>query len=261
MYTKQKSFPFLLTLFGVLFGTAISSFAAPGLLSDNGGANSHPHNLSSTSTAAIHSNTEDRICVFCHAPHGSSAKGPLWNRNDPLGPNGDGTFPLYANAEPGLLANADADYDNSDPDLYPNGSTRLCLSCHDGVTAIAEVINGGDLDPAMGNMTTEGSTKIIDLSAAHPVSFVFNQTIADAIYNDSPDVIKPNFNLTGMLPGLLDSQGRLQCSSCHDPHKDTFESGVYDLPMWRHYTGNDITDYDQTCESCHINAPANISHN
>ncbi len=248
-------------LFGAILGGITLAHSAPQDLSFNGGINSHPHNLSSSSTATIHSSTEDRICVFCHAPHGTSAKGPLWNRTDPIGPNGDGTFPLYANAEPGLLANAAAKYDNSDPELYPNGSTRLCLSCHDGVTAIAEVINGGDLDASLGNMTTEGSSMIIDLSRAHPVSFVFTQAIADAIYNDSPDVIKPNFDLTSMLPGLLDSQGRLQCSSCHDPHTDTFDSGVYDLPMWRHYTGNATNDYNDTCESCHINAPANINHN
>lgn len=249
-----RRFPTGLLLFGAIFGSAPLAHSAPGLLGDNGGVNSHPHNLSSSSTATIHSSSEDRICVFCHAPHGTSAKGPLWNRTDPIGPNGDGTFPLYANAEAALLANADAKYDNSDPALYPNGSTRLCLSCHDGVTAIAEVINGGDLDASLGNMTTEGSSMIIDLSAAHPVSFVFNQTIATAVYGN-------RFDLTNLLPGLLDAESRLQCASCHDPHKDTFDTGVYDLPMWRHYSGNDTTDYNETCESCHNSAPSNIPHN
>lgn len=253
MENVKQCFPFLMLLFGVLIFGLPMAFAAPGLLSDGGGTNSHPHNLSSSSTAAIHSSTEGRICVFCHAPHGTSAKGPLWNRTDPLGPNGDGTFPLYANAEPGLLTNADAKYDNSDPELYPNGSTRLCLSCHDGVTAIAEVINGGDLDPSISNMVGEGSLMTIDLSNAHPVSFVFNQTIATAVY-------AARFDLTDMLPDLLDSEGRLQCASCHDPHKDTYEFGVYDLPMWRHYSGNDVTDFNETCDSCHKNPPGNIRH-
>lgn len=253
MKNVNQHFPFLLLLFGVLFLWLQVAFAAPGLLSDGGGTNSHPHNLSSSSTAAIHSSTEDRICVFCHAPHGTSAKGPLWNRSDPLGPNGDGTFPLYANAEPALLVNADAKYNNSDPELYPNGSTRLCLSCHDGVTAIAEVINGGDLDPALGNMADEGSSMIIDLSVAHPVSFVFDQTIATAVYGT-------RFDLSNMLSDLLDAEGRLQCASCHDPHKDTYDFGVYDLPMWRHYSGNDTTDYNETCESCHKAAPGTITH-
>jgi hypothetical protein len=254
MINVNRFFPLLSTLFSVFLLALSQAFAAPGQLGDGGGTNSHPHNLSSSSTATIHSTTEDRICVFCHAPHGTSAKGPLWNRKDPIGPNGDGTFPLYANAEAALLANADAKYDNSDPALYPNGSTRLCLSCHDGVTAIAEVINGGDLDAGLGNMTTEGSSMIIDLSMAHPVSFVFNQTIATAVYG-------VRFDLTNLLPGLLDAQGRLQCASCHDPHKDTYDAGIYDLPMWRHYSGNDVTDYNETCESCHKTAPGSIRHN
>lgn len=243
-------FPFILLLFGVLLSWSSIVFAAPGLLGDGGGINSHPHNLSSSSTASIHSNTEDRICVFCHAPHGTSASGPLWNRTDPIGPNGDGTFPLYSLAEPALVANADAQYGTG---TYPNGSTRLCLSCHDGVTAIAEVINGGDLDPALGNLASEGSTMIIDLSVAHPVSFIFNQAIATAVYTN-------RFDLTNILPGLLDAEGRLQCASCHDPHKDTYEAGVYNLPMWRHYSGSDITDYNETCESCHKVAPGAIRH-
>lgn len=256
MKISDWRFTFLLLLFGVFIGCLLPATSIAMYLGDGGGINDHPHNLSSSSTATIHSNTEDRICIFCHTPHGSSARGPLWNRNDPIGPNGDGTFPLYADVEPGLITNVDADYGGAN---YPNGSTRLCLSCHDGVTAIAEVISGGNLDPALGNMVDEGSTLIIDLSAAHPVSFIFNSTIATDVYGT-------RFDLTNLLPGLLDGEGRLQCASCHDPHTDTYDvdkAGTYDLPMWRHYTGsgNQLTDYNETCESCHKIAPNNISHN
>lgn len=259
-------FPFWAVLFSAVWGWFSLATAAPGLLGDNNGANSHPHNLSSSSTAAVHSSTEDRICVFCHAPHGTSSSGALWNRDDSTE-----TFPLYAGAEtlsdnPGVTG-----YDDTDQSAYPNGSTRLCLSCHDGVTAIAEVINGGSLDPTgLGSKdltdligTSErGAAAIIDLSNAHPVSFVFDAA-ALALYDTTPYPDVPTFqaDLSGMLAGLLDSQNRLQCGGCHDPHTDTYNPGVYDLPMWRNYTGDDVADYDAVCESCHINSPSNINHN
>lgn len=257
MKLLNQCFPLLGLLFGAFFGCVSPAISAAGLLGDSGGVNNHPHNLSSNSTAAIKSSTEDRICIFCHAPHGTSAQGALWNRPDPVGPVGG--FPLYANVEQGLKDSVAADYDDSDQTTYPNGSTRLCLSCHDGVTAIAEVVSGGDLDLGLGNMTTEGSSMVVDLSQAHPVSFVFNQTIATDVYG-------ARFDLSAMLPGVLDSAGRLQCGGCHDPHTDTFVGngvGEYDLPMWRYYASNGADaddDYNKTCESCHKAAPLGLTH-
>jgi hypothetical protein len=54
-------------------------------------------------------------------------------------------------------------------------------------------------------------------------------------------------------PGYLDSQQRMQCTSCHDPHVDTRVEGAggYGLPMWAHYTGDENADYDDTCNACH----------
>jgi len=223
------------------------------------GDNDHPHNFSLNSTATIHdtSATEDRICVFCHTPHSSSSKGALWNRNDPVGPNGDGTFPLYGELS-GRLGEIEIDdiveakYGPSYGE-YPNGTSRLCLSCHDGVVAIGEVINpGGNPSPlgGLGNIPAENpaSTAVIDLDTSHPISFVYDATVRDGINlvkGGGSDYVLP------ATSDVLDSVNRMQCTSCHDPHTDT-NDGSYTLPMWKKYTGVENTDYEDTCSECHV---------
>lgn len=225
--------------------------AVPQRLNENGGINNHPHNLSSIGSSTIKAavGTEDRICIFCHTPHSSSADGPLWNRTDPIGPNGDGTFPLYGRlGEIEIESIGQAQYGTGE---YPNGSSRLCLSCHDGVTAIGEVINpGSGVSPlgGLGSIETEnpGSPAVIDLSVSHPISFIYNDTVRTAI-NAAPG--KSGYVIND--PSVLDADSRMQCTTCHDPHLDT-NDGTYTLPMWRNYVGVDENvDYEDTCNKCH----------
>jgi hypothetical protein len=39
------------------------------------------HNLSRTGPGTIKALTEDRICIFCHAPHNANPLTQLWNKN------------------------------------------------------------------------------------------------------------------------------------------------------------------------------------
>jgi len=230
-------------------------------LGDSAGANTHPHNLSSLNTSAsgIHApvGTETRICVFCHTPHSASSKGALWNRRDPIGPNGDGTFPLYG-AISGRLDEieidniAEAQYGTGE---YPNGASRLCLSCHDGVTAIGEVINPGSAPSPLGGLGSilaedPGSNAVIDLDASHPVSFIYTESVRSQIQTVKGDAV-PGDEYILPSAGILDSQQRMQCTACHDPHIDT-NDGTYLLPMWRKYTGDENADYESTCGECHV---------
>lgn len=241
---------------------AVPCSAVPQKLGANAGANNHPHNLSSLSSSAMHAlpTETDQICIFCHTPHSASSDGPLWNRADPLGPSGDGSFPLY-----GSLSGRDTEISIDDtPDAeyggafeYPNGTSRLCLSCHDGVTAIGEVINGGwsgpGIAPSIGTMSGSGT---IDLDVSHPISFVYNDTVRNFIEANQVGAAGqytiPAFD-SGYLEKGIDGKYRVQCTSCHDPHLDTAFSG-YTLPMWRGYTsdGNENLDYEATCTECHV---------
>lgn len=159
------------------------------------------HNLGTSGPGQVKALTEERICIFCHAPHRSTTRAPLWNRNDSRA-----TYALYdtstLDAMPG----------------QPTGATRMCLSCHDGTVALGDVVSepseiafpAGNrmLDPSTGSLET-------DLGDDHPVSFVYDDTLATA---DSelkpPGTIPP--------PVHLDRNNELQCTACHDPHDDTY---------------------------------------
>jgi cytochrome c553 len=227
-----------------------SSLAVPQKLGDPIATNTNPHNLSSSSASAINANggETDEICIFCHTPHSASSRGALWNRPDITTPLGGGSFPIYGVVTPSdtILIDTIAAADYNQGGQYPNGATRLCLSCHDGVTAIGEVIptSGGVIAPSLGPMTT----MVIDLSTSHPISFVYNAAV-ETVLDDKPT---PGANFYKLpSPGILDDQSRMQCTSCHDPHLDTNEPG-YTLPMWRNYTGDENLDYEGTCGECHV---------
>ncbi len=82
------------------------------------------------------------ICVFCHTPHGGNQTvAPLWNR---IAPASAGFTPYTSTT---------MNYAN----VNTNMGTRstMCLSCHDGATAMDTVINGPGSGPTLtgGRMT------------------------------------------------------------------------------------------------------------
>src|SRR5580765_7275904 len=83
-----------------------------------------PHNLSASGPGAIRASNEQEICIFCHTPHNSAPVQPLWNRNMPVS-----AYTVYTSnsldAVPG----------------QPTGSSKLCLSCHDGTIALGSVLS------------------------------------------------------------------------------------------------------------------------
>jgi predicted CXXCH cytochrome family protein len=158
------------------------------------------HNLSVSGPGTIKATTESEVCVFCHTPHNSNPTGPLWNRNDP-----GTTYLLYnsstVQAVPG----------------QPDGSSILCLSCHDGTIALGNLISrttdigfsGGvtKMPAGKSNLTT-------DLSDDHPISFFYNSALssADGQLKDPAAVTYP----------VALENGKVQCTSCHDPHKNIY---------------------------------------
>ena len=188
-------------------------------------------------------NTE--ICVFCHTPHGSNtsfAGAPLWNKeNTP----GSAVYTTYGTTIAGVTADATV-----------SNSSKACLSCHDGVSAINSVVNApgsGDATEYLGmtdGTTTAadgtafvmpaaritnigaGGTKNVDLSNDHPVSITY--TDANASLNPKAGVFgagTTGYSATWTTPdgtqnisSVLRSD-KVECSSCHDPHlgeSDTF---------------------------------------
>lgn len=221
------------------------------------------HNLSNQSTNAIKAQPSgtggtDRVCVFCHVPHSATPDSTLWSRPDPA----TVSFPLYAQplvikGDLGAPAGAQtrSQYSNADPSAYPNGASRMCLSCHDGVTAIGLMSDNTTINMLGGtNLNDFGSSAIIDLSTSHPVSFVYDSAVlADLISVYGPgSYVLPDTGDAVDTP--LDGQSRMQCTTCHDPHNDTSLDGGGLPPFWRQTSVVFVDEYDDVCNACHTDA-------
>src|SRR5581483_279692 len=192
-----------------------------------------PHNLSASGPGAIRAAAEQEICIFCHTAHNSAPIQPLWNRNVPVN-----AYTVYTSsslqAKPG----------------QPTGTSKLCLSCHDGTIAVGSVLSrsqpiqmaGGitTLPPGHGNLGT-------DLSDDHPISFRYDE----ALVTRNPKLRPPDALRAKDSEIKLDGNSELQCTSCHDAHNDS--------------NGNFLVmdnSHSQLCNSCHNQGTTSVAaHN
>ncbi len=182
------------------------------------------HNLSVTSPGTIKATSESEVCIFCHTPHSSSPRNPLWNKN-----TSGSTYILYNSSTLDALPG------------QPDGSSVLCLSCHDGTIALGDVISRINNINMTREMTTRGNLTT-DLSNDHPVSFVYDASLATS---DGQLKTPPLLNVE------LDNNSKMQCTSCHDPHKDTNQNFLLAT-----------NEFSALCYSCHDRTYwTNSSHN
>ncbi|NOY61410.1 MAG: cytochrome c3 family protein [Calditrichaeota bacterium] len=140
------------------------------------------------------------ICNVCHAPHNNKANvTPLWNHE-----LSTATYTLY-NSSSTLDAN-----DVAQPD--ETTTSGLCLSCHDGTVAIDNF--GGNSGSVMMTGNAELGT---DLSNDHPVNFTYDASLATAD-GGLADPATTNSGLGGTIAHDMLRGGKLQCTSCHNPH-------------------------------------------
>ncbi len=195
-----------------------------------------PHNLSTLGPGPVTASGEGQVCVFCHTPHGAESfpGSPLWNRQL----SGE-TYTVYTSSS------LDAE-DIAGQLEQPGGSSRLCLSCHDGTLAIGMVnVIGGQQDVAIpmtgtaadgtmppGAGAASGFTRDLgaDLRNDHPISLTYDPALAvadgellDPVTAAHIGVRAPGFRPPVPLePTGAGGSAQLQCATCHDPHvRDT----------------------------------------
>jgi len=146
-------------------------------------------------------NPNGEICQVCHTPHGaiSGLVAPLWNHEVSTA-----TYQLYTN-----LISPSFDGTTTQPD----GSSKLCLSCHDGTVAL------DNFDGATGGSQFISGGELIgtDLTTEHPISFVYDAALATTD-GDLYDPTTQTSGLGGTIDGDMLLAQKLQCSSCHDVH-------------------------------------------
>ncbi len=159
------------------------------------------HDFRTNSTAQIRSVTGTDPCVFCHTPHNSAPVSYLWNHA-----TSSRDFPAYTSST--MKSNVTT--------IQPQDVSKLCLSCHDGTIALGDTVNDGSIAfiQGAGYMLPSGSSSNVagDQTFANDHPFGFIPAISNEIQTPpTQDPVK------------MDRAGKLQCTSCHDPHKEDID--------------------------------------
>jgi hypothetical protein len=246
------------------------------------GVNGSFHDITYLGVTGGYYNQDDyqRVCIFCHTPHnaqsgaaGAGIPTPLWNHLP-----SPANLPAYAWAAP---ANLPIGFPAGDPLVGPS---RLCMACHDGVTAVD---NHG---PYTAGQTAQGgnngnhalvnpSRSITDLTVTHPIGFLYSDALTlrtteelvdpstgaffvDRVLEDA--AAAGNNSKVGQRAGwtytnkpISDTlyQGFVTCASCHEVHNlrnsanDPSVSNPGFTPnyfVWAREKGSAL------CLSCHV---------
>lgn len=201
----------------------------------------HDLSMSNYYGSSVMVGVSTEVCVYCHTPHDSNNEelkgGPIWNRNI----TDITAFEMY-NGAPGT----------------PSNTSRLCLSCHDGVSSqgVASAVNYHDGHELI-NPPGSGDSILIKqnckschhnvggdrefpseawqigpiLTDDHPVSIDYSNAVAarPTEFKAVPDSDVKLFN------------GKVECATCHDVHNPE-----YGLFLRKPNTGSAV------CNSCHI---------
>jgi len=204
-------------LIGVLAATLVAGMSAMVLAgtAPGTGITGSKHDFSDN-TAKHAWNDRQEICRVCHIPHDHGVNkyydaGLLWNR-----PVSKANYTMYSSDTMSQTAG------------QPTGSSKLCLSCHDGSVALDTFDKYNTTD---NNIEQYGAGKQIpgpqtagqkDMRGTHPVSIVYPPTATT-----SRRYLQYTSNASwaggGTIADTLEA-GLIQCATCHDVHNQEVQS-------------------------------------
>ena len=168
-------------------------------------------------TSPISSYIQGQICRPCHAPHNTNSGsswtfdnagtfGPLWDHSQ-----SSANYTIYSQGynfwkEGGTTIG------------QPDGTSKLCLSCHDGTVALANFRTYTTGTTTMANFDGGAANLGTDLSTTHPISFTYNQALATIDHKIWDPTTTPSGVHSGTIETDMLENDKVQCNSCHDPH-------------------------------------------
>ncbi len=248
-------------------GLLALTLLSPGLVSASGdgtGIVGSPHDFTDNVVAGVASNVENdaanvnawnnkrkEICRVCHVPHDHGAvrygnQGILWNHQLTT----KASWSMYA-SDPTMI-----DFIDGTIEAAPAGTSKLCLGCHDGVSAVNQYDGKTPADANYGGGTTYlmsdydagfviGNTTA-DLSNNHPISITYDNVTDTQLFDPATAVMANGDTVATLLVN-----NRVECSTCHDVHNRESVAGTH---LLRERTkGDDVTGANASalCLTCH----------
>lgn len=143
---------------------------------------------------------DGRVCMPCHTPHNAQTAADgvssmvLWNHAVT-----EQDFEMYT---------TQAGHQGGQPE----GSSKLCLSCHDGVTALDSY--GGVEDYRNIRIPGFRPTNLgTDLRDDHPIGIEYPPPGLSGYH--------PATSFTAVKVVLINDVPRVECTSCHEPHDNS----------------------------------------
>ena len=148
---------------------------------------------------------EINTCVFCHAPHNITPNvTPLWD---------------HALSSQNYTTYTSSTY-TSGAQTPGAGSSKLCLSCHDGTVAVGLTVTKGLI--ATSGAMTAADVLGTNLSTSHPLGMTpaDDGSLVTTLFAATPTTKDPAVKLVF---------GKVECTTCHDPHMPNNDPA---LPMF-----------------------------
>ncbi len=188
-------------------------------------------------------------CSFCHQRVGTQDKasygesGILWNVR--AGTSSD--WRMYG-SDPTMLAWIDGTVEPA-----PTGSSKLCLGCHDGVTAVNQA-DGRSVGSSAGSaIDAFGYRSSVALGSSgtgltnnHPISISYAWTRDSQLHNPASAFMGDGRSVQALL-----EDGRVECATCHDVHTAPTATNTAMLRTTTMSTGSRGRGASSLCLVCH----------